>query len=84
MVIKENPVQTTMRGVWRAPLMGCPHMHGVQDSVDVCDMLEMTPCVYETYQSSEGCEIFREVLKEWHEMDAEGRLYVEEAQEMQR
>jgi hypothetical protein len=73
-----------MPGVWLKPLGGCPHLHRQQDSVDLCDMLHLSPCVFETYKALEGCETFREILQEWEEMDAEGLLYQYEAEEMQR
>lgn len=58
-------VQSRFRGIW-TEYLGCPHYHGIQDSVAVCDANEMRPCIYEIYHA-DGCEVFREILKEWKE-----------------
>lgn len=62
---KHDAVQASLNGMWRELLDGCPHRHGVKDSVDVCDANEMRPCVYETGDGP--CELFQEILKEWAE-----------------
>ncbi len=61
--------QCRLRGVRVLPLHreGCPHRYGVRDTVDRCDAMEGTPCIYETYEADQGCETFREILREIEE-----------------
>ena len=60
---KLDTVQASLNGMWRSTLGGCPHRHGVRDSVDVCDANEMRPCIYEVREGS--CELFQQILEEW-------------------
>ena len=60
---KHDAVQASLRGMYKEALGGCPHRHGVRDSVDACDANEMRPCVYETGDGP--CEVFQEILEEW-------------------
>jgi len=60
-----DAVQATLNGMWQELLGGCPHRHGVRDSVDICDANEMRPCIYETGDGS--CELFQEIIVEWRE-----------------
>ena len=62
---KHDAVQASLRGMYKEALGGCPHRHGVRDSVDVCDANEMRPCVYETGDGP--CEIFQGIIAEWRE-----------------
>ena len=62
---KHDAVQANLPGMWRGLLEGCPHKHGVRDSVDACDMNEMRPCIYET--SDGPCETFQEIIAGWRE-----------------
>ena len=61
--LNSEPVQTSLNGVWRDRLNGCPHLHCRADDVDRCDANEMRPCVYET--DSGPCETWEEILEEW-------------------
>lgn len=60
---QHDAVQASLNGMWRETLGGCPHKHGVMDSIDVCDANEMRPCVYETGDGP--CELFQQILEEW-------------------
>ncbi len=62
---KNEVVQASLNGVWRKTTDGCPHRHGCKDWVDLCDANEMRPCVYETAEAINGCELFRQILDEW-------------------
>ncbi|MDO8672436.1 MAG: hypothetical protein Q7O66_13555 [Dehalococcoidia bacterium] len=61
--------QSRLRGIRVLPVYkeGCPHRYGRRDWVDCCDAMEGTPCVYETSEASEGCDVFREILREIEE-----------------
>lgn len=67
----DDAVQRRLVGMWGRTLEGCPHRHGVKDSIDCCDADEMRPCFYEVYhdqfEGMMGCEIFQEILAEWKE-----------------
>ena len=58
-----DAVQASLRGMYRGIVGGCPHKHGVRDSVDTCDANEMRPCIYETGDGP--CELFQEIIEEW-------------------
>ena len=62
---KHDAVQASLRGMYKETLGGCPHRHGMRDSVDVCDANEMRPCIYGTGDGS--CELFQEIIAEWRE-----------------
>lgn len=58
--------QCRLRGIRVLPVHkeGCPHRYGMRDWVDCCDISEGRPCVYETFEAEQGCEVFREILRE--------------------
>jgi len=64
-LLRKHDVQASLRGMYREALDGCPHRHGVRNSVDACDANEMRPCIYET--SDGPCELFQEIIAGWRE-----------------
>lgn len=58
--VEEEFRQAALKGVWRNK-DGCPHR--CNGTVDLCEEMEMSPCLYET--GSGPCETFQEVLEEW-------------------
>lgn len=61
-----DEIQSSFPGMWVTPLT-CPHRHGSPDGVDRCTESEMRPCIYETAESVHGCELLRQMIKEWKE-----------------
>ncbi|MDO8671853.1 MAG: hypothetical protein Q7O66_10550, partial [Dehalococcoidia bacterium] len=61
--------QSRLPGIRVRPLSkeGCPHCYGRKDWVDSCDLNEGRPCVYETSEAEQGCDVFREILREIEE-----------------
>jgi len=57
-------VQSSLKGVWRKTIDGCPHLHNFEEGPARCDLQDMTVCVYEL---GGRCDIFREILEEWKE-----------------
>lgn len=67
--VAEQEHQSRLCGMRVLPLWreGCPHRYGMRGWVDACDLNEGRPCVYETNEAIQGCETFREILREIEE-----------------
>ncbi|MDO8671360.1 MAG: hypothetical protein Q7O66_08000 [Dehalococcoidia bacterium] len=64
--VAEQEHQSRLPGIRVRPLSkeGCPHRYGMRDWVDSCDINEGRPCIFETFEAEQGCEIFRYILRE--------------------
>ena len=72
-LLRKHDEQLALKGMWVEPLEGCPHRHGVADSVDVCDVDEMRHCIYELADNG-SCELFQEIIHEWREKLQEDKV----------
>jgi len=65
----ETEIQTSLRGVWRNSVDGCPHLLPRLDSPDECEVIGNGGgrglCEY-TYPNGH-CEIFAEIVAEWNQ-----------------
>lgn len=54
-------VQTNLKGIWRKPVDGCPHLY--KGDIDKCELNEMRPCLYEVGDGP--CKVFQDIIEEW-------------------
>lgn len=64
--MKFMETQSSLKGVWRKRIDGCPHRHGFPEGPDRCDQQDMTVCVYEL-GNSHRCDTFIEIIEGWKE-----------------
>lgn len=72
--VAQQEHQARLPGIRVHPLAteGCPHRYGIPDWVDGCDLNKGRPCAYETFEAVQGCEIFREIIREIQEEIKQG------------
>lgn len=64
--IARQDTQLRLRGMWKDPVDGCPHLVKCQEGPYRCDMQDMTVCSYEL---DKPCEVFQQILdEEWSEV----------------